>query len=538
MAKGGQVAIRFTGDAAKAQQELDKLQAKVGQLEGKLRKVGQAGRGAGRETGSALDSAAMSAVSFATALTGVGSAVAGIQKIAQQLREEYENLVQRQEAAGLTQVSYAEARNVALLNAPTGMRDVLPTMVERVSQRSGMEQVDIYGGLGAPLSAMGPATPEQLESALTVSAILGARTGMGRQYGDYAATLLSMMPKLGVTDAASALGFTMQAGQASRVVELRKQAQMFAPVIGAAGQYGWSSEQAAEFTAALSHMMEDPTGETTRTSALRLMGMTAGGAEIIPMGGGRFAPTQARGFGAIAELQQWYAQAAPDEREQLLRKIGGEERAKGAIKAMLAGSPLWQQYYGTARGLIAPPGTGQARLVSGVLAEMLSDQPGTLQGILSAMRQTEEAQELTSPEGIAGALRPAIGKFAQTYGMTGLQQDYLKYVFERRTEFGTAEDVYGTTADIARGVQAQYLPLRGHVPWWKGGPLFPEYGYARQPTGAEGVSWEANPRANPDVVERLDLLIEKLERAADAQDRSADAMNTAFPGGPQPKGLD
>jgi len=438
------VSVTFVGDAASLAQRIEKQQAAIGKLTEKLRQMKTEGRKATQDVGGGLADGTRQALAFAGALTGVGSAAAAVMVIARQLRAEYEALRARQERAANTQVTLAEARTMATLQRPIEMSaEQLEGMVGRISQASGLTQADVWRGLPGPLSAMGSASAQQFESTMTLGARIRARAGQGFDMGAFIGGTLDIMRATGVQDARQGLGFVRQFGTAARMEDVQKQVRTLAPVMVAAREMNVSPEESAELVAFLSQLIADPEGNITGTAAANIVSATM--EPIIPRQriiAGQPKTMYEKPSGEtfserIASMREFWRNASEDARTQFLRKLGGREKTKGALRAFFAMGPEAQREMATIQSRIMPPtATELAGLTDQLLSEIETAPVQTVR--LAGQQATERLQILNEQAAMAGEVRNQIDALLRDApGITDVQRKFILGKFEAASRFGT-----------------------------------------------------------------------------------------------------
>ncbi len=438
------VQVTFVGDDATLAQRIEKQQAQITKLTGKLRDMGAAGRAATKKTADGLQDGFRHAMGFAAALTGVGSAAAGIMVIARQIKAEYEALRARQERAAGTQISVAEAKATAALQRPPEMTaQWLEGMVGRVSQGSGLTQAEVWRNLPGPLSAMGSVSPQAFESAMTLGSRIRARTGEGFDMNQFVGGTLDIMRLTGTADARQGLGFTRQFGAASRITDVAQQVRALAPALAAGREIDVPPEQVAELVAYFTQLGADPEGRISSTGAINLMMATQ--EEIMPTVRnvrGRMVPGFVRPEGAtfqerLGSMQRYWAGASETERMALLKRVGGREKTKGALMGLLGQSQGAMAELGMAQQRIGAPSPEMAGLTDELMTEIESLSPA--QDVrLMGEQSRERLQLLDEQAAVAGEVRQQIDAMLRnTPGISDLHRKEIMAEFEIGSRAGT-----------------------------------------------------------------------------------------------------
>jgi len=510
------VKISFVGDDANLVQRIEKQQAAIGKLTERLRQMKTQGRQATKDVGGGLADGARQALAFAGALTGVGTAAGAIMAIVRQLKAEYEALRARQERAANAQVTLAEARSMATLQRPAEISaQQLEGMVGRISGASGLTQADVWRGLPGPLSAMGSATPAQFESAMTLGARIRARAGQGFDMGTFVGGTLDIMRATGVQEARQGLGFVRQFGTAARMEDVQSQVRALAPALTAGMEAGASPEQVAELLAYISQRTADPEGMLSSTAAINLMMATQ--KPVVPrtiLGRQKFfLPEGATYDERIAALRSAYQGADEATRVQILSKIGGRAKTKGAIMGFLGEAPGAMGELAAAQGRIgAPTAPGLGGLTDQLLSEI---EAAPVQTVRLAGQQAQERMQLLNEQAaMAAEVRNQIDALIRdTEGVTDIQRKYIMGKFEAASRFGTRNAGAAAVEAIRSARSTKML-----APWRYAMPGFfgTEWMYAPKPPGAiqaergvygaRGFGGEPNPAYNPDAARVLETL--------------------------------
>lgn len=342
---------------------LEKTERGFDQLLRKMDRVEKASVQAGQSVGREFDAATATLKNFAMGMAGVGGLVAGIQIAARTLKQEYDQMVQRQKAA---------------LEANQSLADVLPntfrqfggllsakevqSAVSRVSGATGVDQVRVAQAIGEAGAARGATTKAEAMQAIaaaeaalrfapeadpqTIAALAGGTTDLQRRFG---------------VSAEQSIGFLARVGGQARVTSLREQVQNLNPAIGALTQFGMAPNAAGGLVSVLTGATGDFTGAMSRTASVQLVKQL-----------------QDRGF-ATPEQGIAALQADPKLREAFFKggRFGGKQFEKAAFEAatyasirelLTGGSALAQNYAAATRevGTFAQGGETYADMVGQV----------------------------------------------------------------------------------------------------------------------------------------------------------------------------
>lgn len=428
------VVIRLAGKEAdlikafqRTEREMDKILRRLGDVEGKSRQAGRANR-------SLFGDGARGALQFATAMTGVGSVMSGVNKAIQQVRAEYQNLIEVQQTAADRNIALARSQRAALENLGEGADLTFAQVQERVrgiSGRTGVLQAPLFEAAGATFSARGALPASQAIEAVEAAAELAPTEP--EALSTIAGAALDLKKKQPEADLRSILGFFAQAKGAARIESTQQFAQFGGNAINALQDFGDTAEQAAEVFAAMTQGIGDFTGQLSGTASIRA-------AEQLE----RLLPTETTGLKStterIAFLQTAEGRA---KREEFLGAAGERGELSLSAKAIT-----------TLRGLLTP-GSTQAGLLAaaqqgiapiaegGPIFQRQIEAQNRLQSIrllkLRAAGQVAEERLLTAD--VAGAeggiSRQALQNVLKATGVTDLAQKVALAEFEATTRGGT-----------------------------------------------------------------------------------------------------
>jgi len=491
---------------------------------GGFRQMENAADRASKKSLKGFDKGIVSAGKFAAAIAGVGSAVGAIYLVARQLRAEYDHLVARQRTAAETHLTVGEARAQALYNLPTKFpRAQLEKMVTGLSAAYNVRASDIWGGAKGPLSAMGNLTSRQFYAALGQG--VRAKAFMGADISEITGGAMDVMRITG-GGARQSMGWLRQVGQQMRVTELPEQIRSIVPAIGAAKQLGATPETAAELLAYSTQFSSDISGRQSMTGGIKFMEALATG-KIIPerragIGGRmttRFRRLKATTFkGRLAELQDWFAGATPEEKKDFIGKLPGRVRVKGAFLSLIAREEKGvSAYRGVQAAIGGPLAAGNAAVWEQAFADIGTGRTEPVRDIKRLADQFIQDVQLADPEAIAGQGRESLKAIMKAIpGVSDLAVKFAGADFELDTGFG-ARDVHGAMARALRAVRARFgygMPLKtfSSQASFSGGRSWTTYHRGPDEPGAEFA--ERNPNYNPIIAEKLDRLIDAFEAKA------------------------
>lgn len=441
------------------------------------KKLGRAGKQAGKDSSRGMKIGATSAMDFAKQLGLVATAAGGVMAVAAQLKAEYENLVQRQREAAQTQISVAEARNRALQNRPS---DMSPAEVNELVER-GVKSYDLGKGgtaeawnlMNTMMSARGGAGKAALDKAFLEALHRREALGRGADVTTYGGSILDVMNIRPEASAMQAAGWVDMVRTASRITSAQKAAQSIPLVAGQAEELRFGAEAGAELYAAFTGGMTDRTGERSRTALIQFMrrihdARTAEGA-LLPVGkdfggGWRYGTIQGTGMEGLAELQEFWAGAGEEQRAALIKKMAPEAGAIGTVRALLGRDPQMMKRLEEAQRQITPilsrESAGAAREYYAAVGQGEYEVPRRLQ---AGVQSETERLRLDSGEAIAGVLREEIQNLLGASGMGDLEQKALAATWEFKSGLGTGGQIQSLRAfqETLRRAEWDQLKLRG-----------------------------------------------------------------------------
>ena len=536
----------LTADESKAVQALRRMDDAQRKVTDRFRQMGKGAKRATRETSSGLRDGARSALGFAAALTGIGTAAAGVMVIINQLKREYENLKQRQAAAAQTQTTVAEARQTALYNLPTGPggkalpglgRADVGRMVQRISQKTGITQGTLWQGLRGPVSALGGLPTSVVEPTVTQAARARARAGQYIDISQFAGGVFDIMRATDVRDPAQALGFMRAAGAQMRVTEFQEQMQTVIPVITAARQFGFTAEQGAELGAFATQVSGDPTGRRSATATTRFMQAIRTQRWATGHRGRRITKRRlkAPGMGGLAELQDIYANAPEAVRREIEAQIPGRASVRTAFLGLIRRDPRMLQVLQAVRERLPAPSAPE---LPGVWEQWAGAPGGRMEALRATGRAADvgvERLQLGSRGAMGGLIRERLPQLLRAAGVSDLHQKLAMAQFEMETGFG-GRGVLPAAIRAIRGVQEarQYgepelqvpgLPLLNWPPW-KASVLTENLrGRFGMAEGLDANQRVPNPDYAPELNTKLDAVVTEL-RAINQQREDAERQGS------------
>jgi len=468
VAKGGgsgEVVFRVTADEAKALRAYQNLIDKQARAALGARDLGKASKQGGKSAQSSLASGARAALGFAGAMTGIGSAVGGVMLIVNQLKQEYRHLIEQQSRARWRQMDVGAARVEALRNLPTGMDAAsLERFVVKTAARKGFEMPETraWQVAGSMLSGKGALSQQQFRGAYGEALKYGAVGSESFEAATVGGAIADVM-KLTGTSGKGALGFMRQFGTAARVVDPALQATALARSGAAAKPMGFTVEQSAEITAALSQLGGDTEGKVSSTAFAKLAKLMADLRYKKPIRVGRksIGLTQT-GMGALEEMQGIMQGLTPEEQTAFLTRMQlGKAGGRGAMMQLLTGSEAGTAALATAQQQIGAPGPASAAAVDEFYANVAKGRHETLRTTRRAMSKGIETQELANVSGgIASELRRVEDYLKATPGISLTETQIGTLMQELKTGVGTASprELFDAAIGRIQGMQARHAP--------------------------------------------------------------------------------
>ena len=285
------------------------------------------------------------------AVTGIGSAMAGVAAIVSTIKAEYEDFKARAGESRATQLTFGEAMRDLASNftpdASMGMGQ-LEGAVNGLVNRTGMSDRNAASALSAALSGRGSlSNVAAVQIAEQAGRVLPGDSEVTNQLALRTGQLMNSM---GITDPREALGMIAQVKNVATVDKLRDVGQTAVPAMMSLKRHGDSPEQAAELFTAINLLMGDTEGSRSRTATEQLGQQLK---EFLPGMGS----TSAR----LAAMQ-----SDPKQRAAFMQSANFETAAKTSMDALLSGSPEALAAMATA-GQIAAPNVGSFEsYVSGI----------------------------------------------------------------------------------------------------------------------------------------------------------------------------
>lgn len=344
------------------------------------------GKDAGDQVGGAFRGAAGEIRNLFTAMLGIGSVTAVVMTAINQIKAEYQHLLQRQRDAMQEFVTEEPLRRRAMaagISTGVGAADVQGIVARMMAAApgGGLISDEAMRAVAPALRARGPMGVPQMESALNLAVRL---RGQG-DIGTIAAGTMAVMQ-------AGGMGAEQAVEYGMRVAVPLTELGTLAPLLSSAAEMGFSPQEAG----ALYRYMMLSTGGDTGTALvatlemMRRVSMARDPKQAKGLGLRR--PIRGAGLAGISEFQAAFAAMPQVKQEELLAQIpGARGAARPAMQALFGGAPAARARLGEGMGAFAPGAPGMlqqymAADVQGLGAELV-------QGQLTGEKTVEDLRE-------------------------------------------------------------------------------------------------------------------------------------------------
>lgn len=439
------VAITLTIDEANALKAWTNQQAAVEKLKQKL-----AALKAPENPLGSVQAGAMKAMStlgqVAVALTGIGSVIAGIMALANQLKAEYENIKSRQSAASRVNIDYGKEITRAVAATKGEIRaPEMERLVSRGSQATGLAPTIIAQNYNAVFTTAGPRNKQEALGAMEVA------DAVAMQYpGEDAQTIADVTQvtahnkrAFGLTTQ-QALGYQQQAQNVSPVKNTANFANNVAGKLSALALAGDMSEaEAAAFSGTLAQAGGDREGATSMMAAITMANEMKERLPNIKTHAERLAYFQNN-----PRAQRAYFEGGTIEGKKFNPAETGRSIYRPHVAEMFnPNSQISTEYNANLQsfGGKAEWERGAATVRSAV-AESQSVQVGMAQRQFEAVTQQLQIDDASGA--MASVVRDGIKNILQASGATDIEQKYSQAVFEMNTGFGSDGALESAIADL------------------------------------------------------------------------------------------
>lgn len=266
------VAITLTIDEANALKAWTNQQAAVEKLKQKLAALKAPENPLGPVQAGAMK--AMATLGrVAVAITGIGSVIAGIMALANQLKAEYQNLKQAQQNAASTNIDYAKELASAIRSTGGQFGGAeMDALIGKGAKNTGQTPATVAAAYNAVFTAIGPRNKEEALGAMTTA------ENVLQQYPEQDAMTIKQLSAVtaqnkrvfGLNDQ-EALGYQQKAQNVSFVKDVSAFASNVAGKLSAVAKSGdFNAAEAGALTGTLSQMGGDLEGATSTMAALTM----------------------------------------------------------------------------------------------------------------------------------------------------------------------------------------------------------------------------------------------------------------------------
>ena len=459
----------------------------------------------------ALQSAALGVGKFAMAITGVGGVIGGIAVAARLLKREWENLKESQKSAADRQVDVVQARDEAIQNIgadPEMANGKADAAIEQASDETGATRRSLWKALSGAASFKGKLSNKQALEAIVQSAKLSPKDDAAMQKNTTAQLQLMQQDK--TVTPQMAMGFILQAKEASPTITNESFAQHVVPAIRQGQKFGMTARESAALNATIGASIGDEEGRVTGTAQTSLEKQLA---EAMPkVEGGTIAQLAALQTPEYAAVKRKLLGVFDKEhKSNKAAGLDGEAKAFMTMIELVRGgdSQTSQELQANLKKLpeIHAAAPHFKKVVDNLNADPMR-QNMLLQNQLAA---GQEGLELGNIPGAKGAIaREGLAGLLKAAGISKLGQDAAGLAFEASTGGGQnapIEQLQKQLRNRAAGLAVDQVAVSGGL----------AYG-----DGMGGDAHESVPTTNPErrraseglmrVAKGLDKLIELAEK--------------------------
>ena len=333
----GSISFILSGDEAKVVEALRRMDDEQRKVVGGLQQSGRAGKEAGEAISGAFDGGTQQALNLVSALTGIGSATAGVLAGVRLLKEEWAAVTEREKEAAAAGLALGTSQAaLAQYVLPPGTD--LPGLLAAASAKSGYSELALSNMAPGILGAAGGRSSAQIAEALATAAQLAGPGGLGPTAGSLVGGALRLQDATGGTlqqslglerIGAQELGFT-DPGQAALALAQLQQ------VSRSAGEGPKAGIHIARYLRSFQVPVEQ-----APVMAERVIEMVHG--KGLPSRSGRgieYDPV-APGRDAMEALAEW-AKTAPPEMIEMVAEAGAGPRnwtGRAALRGYMTATP-------------------------------------------------------------------------------------------------------------------------------------------------------------------------------------------------------
>lgn len=380
----------------------------------------------------------------ATAITGITGVVGGMLAVVQQLRAEYDNIVQRQRTAADATKSFEQNLAQAVRNA-TGIFSAQETKALSLdlATTAGIDPARAASLVGSALTSTGVQNEADARLAIAAAGAAARFAPDLDQMGiEATAGVAASLAKKNKVSPQAAIGFIQRVGTQANVRELDPLVQNVAPGISGLQMLGMNEGQAGSLIATITQMTDDISGKKSTTGAVNFVDSLRERFRDMPeyQTGGQFDPMKAiTALQADADLRRRFFDGGKFGGKSFGKPSVGEGTVPTAIESILTpGSKAGgaEQFLGGI-GSIGTFAEGQQTYDS-LVSDIRSVTP-----VSRAARSIEAGTAriaATSPEALSGVLRDNLEALQRQAGTSSMAQRLSKLMFEVNSDFGTSPE--------------------------------------------------------------------------------------------------
>lgn len=358
---------------------LQKMHAGLDRTIGKLDTLAAKSRKATDATASGFDEAIGKVVQFGKGLAGIGSASAAILAAANAIKNEYDQMMQRQQKALDTKVDVATAMRGTRLNFTKDetMESIeLEPRIEGIAERTKMPVAAVSRISSKALSAKGDLTNKQAFDFQEAATLLSPDDEEGT--GEVATRSMDVAKAFRVFDPKQVIGGILKLQSAARQSSTRQVGKTAVPMILAMQKTGDTFDEAGALFAAISNMTGDDTGEKTGTAGTKYATDAKNWVPKLKP----YKDKEDRPFVVPKEqIDKYKAAKSTTERTLLFQQYKQlreafksentfETGSDQAMQGMLSGSKEFKDAYGSAKATIGKFGADSAKAYDDKLVEL------------------------------------------------------------------------------------------------------------------------------------------------------------------------
>jgi len=384
------IAFDVTAETKAMVAQIQKLEAKVTRLQGRLSGAGNKGAGAFGKAGKAVEN-------LTGQLVGAAGVTGAVLAVVNTVKGAYRDMLENHRRFLRNIEKTADAKGRFLWNFGGAKEKAqAEKLAERVASRAGITLPRSYDILSAAYSS--GARGKALESSAAMAGRL-ERIGVG-EGTELVKAAVNLEKITGKGDAMANFAFLRQVGKSANLTDIRAQLNLMT-ALGAGAASGERPEEIAELTSAVTQMMAgaDPEGRISGTGVAnlikRLQQTEIIAEQSVDRATGKTKETLRRARGTttmerLADLQAAYAAADESGKADILKRLGGEAKMSGPLRNILGRTAQYQKYLGAAQQDITAPGGAAAM---GAFREFLGAFGTGGEGITGAARRGRAALE-------------------------------------------------------------------------------------------------------------------------------------------------